>query len=281
MVRISDARMSGTAYGTVVLHTAPEAAAGGPLALVHERRPDRARRRQAQAAPARQRRGAGEAPRKAGSRPSRRCRAATGSSTSTTCNQADEGADLDFLVGSSGRTCRGTTTDGAVPDHRLRLPRYRPRARVVPRRRRRTHDAQCRSEDDVIEAAARLPRRCLSQYAPVNANGVRGAAEVRIVEPLRRRLRHDRHRRMRAATASGSPIRPTTASARSRPTRLRWRWRSCATSRIYDRDVRAGKWHYTTGGTIRRAIRPHARHSRARPHRQTDGAHRARLFSHA
>jgi len=34
MVRISDARMSGTAYGTVILHTAPEAAAGGPLALV-------------------------------------------------------------------------------------------------------------------------------------------------------------------------------------------------------------------------------------------------------
>src|SRR5205814_9341138 len=34
MVRISDARMSGIAYGTVVLHTAPEAAAGGPLALV-------------------------------------------------------------------------------------------------------------------------------------------------------------------------------------------------------------------------------------------------------
>jgi L-arabonate dehydrase len=34
MVRISDARMSGTAYGTVVLHVAPEAAAGGPLAAV-------------------------------------------------------------------------------------------------------------------------------------------------------------------------------------------------------------------------------------------------------
>jgi dihydroxy-acid dehydratase len=34
MVRISDARMSGTAYGTVVLHVAPEATAGGPLALV-------------------------------------------------------------------------------------------------------------------------------------------------------------------------------------------------------------------------------------------------------
>ena len=34
MVRISDARMSGTAYGTVVLHVAPEATVGGPLALV-------------------------------------------------------------------------------------------------------------------------------------------------------------------------------------------------------------------------------------------------------
>ncbi len=50
MVRISDARMSGTAYGTVVLHVSPDAAAGGPLALVrsgdrirlsvHERRLD-------------------------------------------------------------------------------------------------------------------------------------------------------------------------------------------------------------------------------------------------
>src|SRR5215203_7441112 len=36
MVRISDARMSGTAYGTVVLHICPEAAVGGPLSLVRE-----------------------------------------------------------------------------------------------------------------------------------------------------------------------------------------------------------------------------------------------------
>ncbi|WP_193142970.1 L-arabinonate dehydratase [Meridianimarinicoccus sp. MJW13] len=36
MVRISDARMSGTAYGTVILHTSPEAAAGGPLAVVRD-----------------------------------------------------------------------------------------------------------------------------------------------------------------------------------------------------------------------------------------------------
>jgi dihydroxy-acid dehydratase len=34
MVRISDGRMSGTAYGTVVLHTSPESAIGGTLALV-------------------------------------------------------------------------------------------------------------------------------------------------------------------------------------------------------------------------------------------------------
>jgi dihydroxy-acid dehydratase len=34
MVRISDARMSGTAFGTVVVHVTPEAAIGGPLALV-------------------------------------------------------------------------------------------------------------------------------------------------------------------------------------------------------------------------------------------------------
>jgi dihydroxy-acid dehydratase len=36
MVRVSDARMSGTQYGTVVLHVAPEAAVGGPLALVRD-----------------------------------------------------------------------------------------------------------------------------------------------------------------------------------------------------------------------------------------------------
>ena len=36
MVRVSDARMSGTAFGTVVLHVAPESAAAGPLALVRD-----------------------------------------------------------------------------------------------------------------------------------------------------------------------------------------------------------------------------------------------------
>jgi dihydroxy-acid dehydratase len=41
LVRISDARMSGTSYGAVVLHVAPEAAVGGPLALVQDGDPIR------------------------------------------------------------------------------------------------------------------------------------------------------------------------------------------------------------------------------------------------
>ena len=45
MVRICDGRMSGTAYGTVVLHVAPEAAAGGPLGAGADRRRHRPRRR--------------------------------------------------------------------------------------------------------------------------------------------------------------------------------------------------------------------------------------------
>jgi dihydroxy-acid dehydratase len=36
MVRVSDARMSGTAYGTIVLHCSPESAVGGPIALVND-----------------------------------------------------------------------------------------------------------------------------------------------------------------------------------------------------------------------------------------------------
>src|SRR5256886_4824734 len=40
LVRISDARMSGTSYGTVVLHVAPESAVGGPLAAPRHGRPE-------------------------------------------------------------------------------------------------------------------------------------------------------------------------------------------------------------------------------------------------
>jgi dihydroxy-acid dehydratase len=103
MVRICDGRMSGTAYGTVVLHVAPEAAAGGPLGLVRTgdvivldvagRRididvpaPELAARTPAAAAVA-----AFAAPRRGWER-----------LYVDTVLQADTGADLDFLVGSSG-----------------------------------------------------------------------------------------------------------------------------------------------------------------------------------
>ena len=101
MVRITDGRMSGTSYGTVVLHIAPESAAGGPLALVRNgdpihlnvarRRldllvdPDELRRRRADSRPA-------PSPDPGGW--SRLYR--------NHVQQADAGADLDFLRGRRG-----------------------------------------------------------------------------------------------------------------------------------------------------------------------------------
>ena len=100
IVRISDARMSGTAYGTVVLHVAPEAATGGPLALVNEGdvialdvanrslvleldEPTLARRRSQWRPPGKPARGYVRL-------------------YVEHVMQADQGADFDFLAGSSG-----------------------------------------------------------------------------------------------------------------------------------------------------------------------------------
>ena len=103
MVRICDGRMSGTAYGTVVLHVTPEAAAGGPLGRIRTgdvivldvagRRLDveidqaeldaRSPSPAAEAAYASPRRGWEQL-------------------YVRTVQQADTGADLDFLIGSSG-----------------------------------------------------------------------------------------------------------------------------------------------------------------------------------
>jgi L-arabonate dehydrase len=100
MVRISDARMSGTAYGTVVLHIAPEAAAGGPLALVREGdmiELDVTGRRLMLDVPEAElalRRAGWQAPESAGS--------GYQSLYVKHVMQADRGADFDFLVG-----CRG------------------------------------------------------------------------------------------------------------------------------------------------------------------------------
>jgi dihydroxy-acid dehydratase len=103
MVRVSDARMSGTAYGTVILHVAPEAAAGGPLALVRNGDPvvvDVAHRRLDVDLPLAE----------------LEARQPSASSVEAFAGprrgwewlyvdhvmQADTGADLDFLIGSSG-----------------------------------------------------------------------------------------------------------------------------------------------------------------------------------
>ncbi len=101
MVRVSDARMSGTAFGTVVLHVAPESSVGGPLAVVQNGdsitldvaggrlelnvpADELDRRRSMWAAPApRHERGWGRL-------------------YVTTVEQADRGVDCDFLVGASG-----------------------------------------------------------------------------------------------------------------------------------------------------------------------------------
>jgi dihydroxy-acid dehydratase len=103
MVRISDARMSGTAYGTVVLHTAPEAAAGGPLGLIRTGDMivlDVPARRLDVDVPAE------ELERRGGSAASTAAYAApTGGWERLYVDhvqQADRGADLDFLVGSRG-----------------------------------------------------------------------------------------------------------------------------------------------------------------------------------
>jgi dihydroxy-acid dehydratase len=101
IVRISDARMSGTAYGTVVLHTAPESAAGGPLALVQNGDKitlDVALRRlqlHVDDAELARRRAAWTAPSAAMDRGYVKLYV-------DHVLQANDGADLDFLVGRSG-----------------------------------------------------------------------------------------------------------------------------------------------------------------------------------
>ena len=103
MVRISDARMSGTAYGTVVLHVVPEGAAGGPLALVRDGDPivlDVPARRLDIDLPAAElaRREPAAAMTAALPRPARGWERLYIDHVM----QADRGADLDFLVGASG-----------------------------------------------------------------------------------------------------------------------------------------------------------------------------------
>ena len=101
MVRISDARMSGTSYGTVVLHVAPESAVGGPLALVA--RGDRSGSTST-AAPVdldRRRRRSSTGAARRGARRSRPDERGYRALYVEHVLQADEGCDLDFLRGRS------------------------------------------------------------------------------------------------------------------------------------------------------------------------------------
>jgi dihydroxy-acid dehydratase len=103
MVRICDGRMSGTAYGTVVLHVAPEAAAGGPLALVRSGDfviLDVAARRLDIDIPAEEL--AARLPDAATVTAYAKPRRGWERLYVETVQQANTGADLDFLVGSTG-----------------------------------------------------------------------------------------------------------------------------------------------------------------------------------
>jgi dihydroxyacid dehydratase/phosphogluconate dehydratase len=101
VVRICDGRMSGTAYGTVVLHVAPEAAAGGPLALVRDGDwitldvPARTLTLEVSDEELASRRAQWQPPAPHASRGWVRL-------YDEHVMQADSGADLDFLVGASG-----------------------------------------------------------------------------------------------------------------------------------------------------------------------------------
>ncbi|MYT09948.1 MULTISPECIES: dihydroxy-acid dehydratase, partial [Streptomyces] len=103
MVRVCDGRMSGTAYGTVVLHVAPEAAAGGPLALVRTGDVislDVGARRIDLEVPADEL--AARTPNAATVEGFANPRRGWERLYVDHVQQADKGADLDFLVGSSG-----------------------------------------------------------------------------------------------------------------------------------------------------------------------------------
>ncbi|MFD5593304.1 IlvD/Edd family dehydratase [Streptomyces griseorubiginosus] len=103
MVRVCDGRMSGTAYGTVVLHVAPEAAAGGPLALVRTGDVislDVEARRIDLEVPAAEL--AARTPNQATVEGFADPRRGWQRLYVDHVQQADKGADLDFLVGSSG-----------------------------------------------------------------------------------------------------------------------------------------------------------------------------------
>ena len=123
--------------------------------------------------------------------------------------------------------------------------------------------AQCTDGSAGDRRCARLPPAILLQYAPITARVVAALPGARHRQPDRRGLRHGRHRRPAGRTACGSPIRPTTAWARSPRMRWRWRSRSCATSFATIATSAPARWHYLSSGNAAPAGRADARHRRA------------------
>lgn len=111
--------------------------------------------------------------------------------------------------------------------------------------------AQCRSEDDVIEASAGC-QGLLVQYAPVNAKVFAARPEIRIASRYGAGFDtiNTADAREFGIWVANSPDYGVGEVATHA---LALALASLRHIAMYDRDIRAGKWHYTTGGTIRRA----------------------------
>jgi len=136
MVRISDARMSGTSFGTVVLHVVPEAFAGGPLAVVRDGDPIaldvEARSIDLELEPAELKRRLAETP-----LPEPRYTRGYGRLYIDHVLQADSGCDFDFLRVTPGERAQSEPLGLVRPDRRL--------VAVRPGRRRGRRRAGCGS----------------------------------------------------------------------------------------------------------------------------------------
>jgi D-3-phosphoglycerate dehydrogenase len=111
--------------------------------------------------------------------------------------------------------------------------------------------AQCRSEEDVIEASAGC-QGLLVQYAPVNAKVFAARPEIRIASRYGAgfdtiNVADAREFGIWVANSPDYGVGEVATHA------LALALASLRHVAMYDRDIRAGKWHYTSGGTIRRA----------------------------
>ena len=116
MLRLSDARMSGTSYGACMLHCSPESYIGGPLALVADRRPHQRRRAGARASTSMCRTRAGAPPRRLDSRPRRATSAATaGCSAATSGRPTRAATSTSSKPSSARRSASRTSSERARP----------------------------------------------------------------------------------------------------------------------------------------------------------------------